>query len=257
MAARQKHLLVGAGAAAVVAAVIVVAAGVAKARVEGATPQDRIACICRLADEKPWGAGDAIAEAALEDSDVTVRQAALVALGRFVESKYRSTVEQCTRDASAIIRAAAAGTLGFYGDDAAADRLGEMVSGDPDEGARIGAGVGLGRCGSSRSIVWLLEAAEDEKYPDVQFRAIYELYQKLGMRYIGAKPAKVSNWKRQAAFIAEYVKSYPQVQQAYGKMSRKLIRRPEYKYIPACERKGQGAASRPHSHSRPRPRGST
>ncbi|MHC4718046.1 MAG: HEAT repeat domain-containing protein, partial [Planctomycetota bacterium] len=113
--------------------------------VDGRTPQERIDQIARLADRKPLGAADAIARAAVEDPDATVRQAALVALGRFVDRDHRPAVDAATKDPDPRARSGAAVTLGRYGDDRAADALGRLASEDPDQQVRLAAVTGLGR----------------------------------------------------------------------------------------------------------------
>ena len=97
-----------------------------KAEVTGREPADRVAEICRVADEQLRGAGDAIAAAA-KDKDPSVRHASLVALSKFIDPKYRSLVETGARDPDARVRSAAARTLGLYDDDKAIVRLGELA----------------------------------------------------------------------------------------------------------------------------------
>ena len=221
----------------IVMAAVVLAGGAAwvlvgilgRPRIDGTTSGDRIQSICRLADANPFDAGNVLAEAATKEPDVRVRQAALIGLGRFVDPKVRSTVEQCTRDPSAPVRAAAAIALGGYGNEAAAARLGEMVREDPAAEARMGAVIGLGRCATSESLVWLVEAAEKDEAPDVQHRAIKELYAKFGARYFG-EPSRVPDWPYDAAASVEYLKSFPEVQEAFRKAGLGLVRRPEYQW---------------------------
>jgi len=199
-----------------------------RTRIKGSNPQDRIASICRLADTRPSGAGNRLAQAALEESDASVRSAALVGLARFPDPKYRDTVRRCTDDAASQVRAAAAATLGRYGDEEAARRLGELVTGDSDRNVRIATVIGLGRCAAPEALVWLLEAAEKDPDATVQFEAVKVLYWKLGMRYIGEKMSKGPKWKMQVAFVVEYLKEYPQIQEAYRRSGRELVRHPEH-----------------------------
>ena len=246
MSSKGKRRLIAVGAVVGTAGVALILIGVfGRARIQGARTGDRIQSIFRLADARSFGAGDALAEAAVKESDVRVRQAALIGLGRFVEPKYRATVEQGTQDASAPVRRAAAITLGLYGDATAAARLGEVVRGDPAEEERLGAVMGLGLCAAPETLAWLTEAVEKDDAPDVQYRAIRELYAKLGMSYIGEEPHRVKDWPGQAAFLVEYLKSYPGVQEAFRKAGVALVRRPEYRYIPQCERDEHGAHQAP------------
>jgi len=242
MSSKGKRRLIAVGAVVGTAGVALILIGVfGRARIQGARTGDRIQSIFRLADARSFGAGDALAEAAVKESDVRVRQAALFGLGRFVEPKYRATVEQGTQDASAPVRRAAAITLGLYDDAAAAARLGEVVRGDPAEEVRLGAVMGLGLCAAPETLAWLTEAAEKDDAPAIQYRAIRELYAKLGMSYIGKEPHRVKDWPRQVAFVVEYLKQYQEVQEAYGKAGRPLVRHPEYRYMSECEREKQDA----------------
>lgn len=118
---------------ALVAGVIVAASAAvlgfsARARISGATPAERVACICRLADARAWGAGEAIAACAAQDADASVRRVAVLALGRY-RGEQRPAIEAATRDPDAAVRAAAAMTLGLCRDEAAARRLGELAAG--------------------------------------------------------------------------------------------------------------------------------
>jgi len=225
----KRRLIVVVAAVVAAGAMFILIGAFGRARIGGATPDERITSICRLADTKPFGAGDVLAEAAVREPDVRVRQAALIGLGRFVEPKYRATVEQCTQDASAPVRRAAAITLGLYDDGAAAARLGEVVRGDPAAEVRLGAVKGLGRCAASETLAWLMEAAEKDDAPDVQLQAIKELYAKFGAQYFG-DPSRVPDWPYEAAASVEYLKSFPGVQEAFRKAGVALVRRPEYRW---------------------------
>jgi len=231
MSSKGKRRLIVVGAAVVAAGVAFILIGMlGRPRIGGATPDERITSICRLADTKSSGAGDALAEAAVKEADVRVRQAALIGLGQFVEPKYRATVEQCTLDASAPVRRAAAITLGLYGDEGAAARLGEVVRRDPAEEVRLGAVMGLGLCAAPETLAWLLEAAEKDDAPDVQLQAIKELYAKFGAEYYRELDS-VPDWPYEAAASVEYLKTFPGVQEAFRKAGVALVRRPEYQYV--------------------------
>lgn len=222
--------MIAAGAVIVAAGLVSILIGVfGRTRISGATPDERITSLCRLADAKPFGAGDALAEAAAKDPDVRVRQAALIGLGRFVEPKHRATIEQCTLDASAPVRRAAAITLGLYGDETAAARLGEVVRRDPAAEVRLGAVMGLGRCAASETLAWLMEAAEKDDEPAVQLQAIKELYAKFGAEYFG-EPSRVPDWPYEAAASVEYLKTFPGVQEAFRKAGVALVPRPKYQW---------------------------
>jgi hypothetical protein len=230
---RKKRVVVCAVAGAAVLAVAAVLGGWAAygpAEIEGQTAEERMASIRQLADERAPGAADAIAKAAGEEPDPSVRATAVATLGRLHRPRDRALIEECTKAPSPAVRAAAAATLGYYGGEAVADRLGEIVRNDPSEQVRLNAVTGLGRSEHSKSIVHLLEVIETTDDPNVQHRSMREIHKKLGMRYIGAKPIGVKDWKRQSAAVAEYLKDYPKVQEAFRKAGRQLVRRPEHYY---------------------------
>ena len=176
-------MLFGAVAVGVVVAAALVAAAVSRGQVAGDTPAEQIASICRLADERPWGAADAIAAAAGGKANPSVRKAALIALGRFTRARDRGIVDSATTDAAAEVRAGAALTLGVYGDGAAADRLGKLLATDPDEQVRLAAVTGVGRVGGDKAIVLLAEAMENNDNAKVQSRAMVVLLRQLKLRH--------------------------------------------------------------------------
>ena len=220
----------------VVAAIIVAAAAAGlyalfghSAEVSGKTPADRVEAICRLADKQPAGAVEALVRTAGEEQEPSVRQAAVVGLGRFVapetrdREEARRAVEKALADPSPQVRAAAAGTLGLFGDPAAADRLGALAASQAPLAERKASVLGLARCESQRSIMWLLETAEKTEDEAVKVAAIHELYKKLGMRFVGAGSADRTKWLDNI----ELTKSFPQVQQAYLQAGRPMDRHPE------------------------------
>jgi len=224
--------------AAVVGLALAVHAGVGawgRAQVEGSTSEARIRSICRLADLQPRGAGEAVARAAAEEADVTVRRAAVVALARFGKPKYRPVVEACTRDAEAGVRASAATTLGAYSDAASADRLGEILASEAEAEVRLGAVAGLVRSEHPRAVVWLLETVQNDANARVQAAAIAALYGKFGMEYVGAAPDGTARWQRELQFRAEWLKDFAEVQEAYAEAGRALEERPEYYQPPIDE----------------------
>ncbi len=124
---RRPLFIFGAIAVALTAAAFALSRWASRARITGDTREQRIESICRVADERRWGAGDALARAAENEPDESVRRAALVALAGFLKPRYRRVVDAGTANGSPVVRAAAAGTLGLYDDDAAAKRLGQLL----------------------------------------------------------------------------------------------------------------------------------
>jgi len=205
-----------------VAAALVTLVG--RARVSGETPKERIAAICRLADEAPRGAADAIARAAAEDPDPTVRLAALRALGNFPEPKYRSMVVSATSHADPAVRAAAAGTLAMYSDDPAAGRLNELAGEDPDSQVRLDAVAALGACTSARSLVYLVQQMEGNDDPEVQMRARDAVLRRLKMPARTTRPDNVRLWRNDV----ELVKLEPKVKAAFEETSAAVVHHPEH-----------------------------
>jgi hypothetical protein len=179
--------------------------------------------VCQLADRRPRGAGDALATAALERRDPSVRQAAVIGLGRFRLERHRQVIEKAMADPAPQVRGAAAATLGLYGDEAAADRLGNLALRDDAARARVGAVIGLGRCKVPKAIAWLHRIVEAGDSSEVKLRAMKELYRKLAMRYVGAGPAQRVQWLDQI----EWLKTFHQVQAAYAAAGWPLVRHPE------------------------------
>lgn len=174
-----------------------------QAEVTGRKPADRVAEICRVADEQLKGAGDAIAAAA-EDKDPTVRRASLVALSKFIDPKYRSLVETGAGDSDPRVRSAAARTLGLYDDDKAIIRLGELVSQDPDEQVRLAAIQALGRTKGDRGVILLADTADSNDNPKVKKRAVEVLMRKLKIRFRSLPDPKDSDpWSKVVKTINE------------------------------------------------------
>jgi len=228
-----KSRSVSRGTKVVLSAVVVVFVAVAaasllasfgcSAKVSGKTATDRKAAVCSITDERPAGAVEALVRTAGEDQEADVRQAAVVGLGRFDSPDARQAVERALKDPSPKVRTAAAGTLGLFGDPAAADRLGELAASQATLAERKASVLGLARCESERSILWLLDTAEKTADPEVQLAAIRELYKKLGMRYRGCGPDNQPRWLH----YVELTKDFPQVKQAYLQAGRTLERHPE------------------------------
>ena len=186
--------------------------GLDRAKVAGGTPDERIASICRLADERPWGAAGAIAAAA-GDPHPAVRQAVMVALSKFVDdAAYRPAVEAGVADEDATVRAAAAATLGLYADGPAVDRLGALLKGDPSERGRLAATRGLARTRRPRAIVLLVKAMETNESPNVRYRAMEVLMAHLGLSFdVSPDPRDPVVWSR----AVRAVRLFPAVRAAY------------------------------------------
>jgi HEAT repeat protein len=164
-----------------------------------------------------------------------------VGLGRFDSPDARQAVERALADPSPKVRAAAAGTLGLFGDQAAADKLGALAASQATPAERKASVLGLARCESERSIVWLLETAEHTEDDSVKLAALRGLFKKLGMRYVGAGPGNQAQWLDSV----ELTKGFPQVKQAYIQAGRPLERHPENLRPNFEQKRGKRPASAP------------
>jgi HEAT repeat protein len=221
--------MVGIGAVAAAAAMLL-AARPWRPAVEGATPEDRIRSVCRAADREGVRAAGALADAASNDPSPAVRQAALVALGRLAPPQCRDCVEKATRDGAPEVRAAAAAALGAYPDEAAADRLGDLARKDPEAEVRRGAATGLARHRSPKALVWLMEAGEREPSAEVLAHMVAKIFERLGMRYIGAQQAP-DDAKANLLSVIEGLKDNGAVRKAFEQCGRRLEFNPRY-YVP-------------------------
>jgi len=210
--------------AVVLAAAVAAAYVVGRARITGGTPAERIAAICRVADEGRPGAGAAIAAAADDDPSPAVRRVALLALARFIDAEHRGLVEAATRDADPGVRAAAAATLGEFDDDSAADRLGELAAKDGDEQVRLAAADGLERCGTDKAVVGLVETMENNDNPKVREHARSAVLRRLNWPERNTRAADVAMWRNDV----ELIKVDPAVVAAYKTAGVQLVHHLEY-----------------------------
>ena len=146
------------GGLAVVVVAFCVIRGGGPPKVEGETPQERTACIRRLARDRPAGTADAFAAAATGDRHALVRQAALMALDEMGDVRHRSAFEAATRDVTPWTRDAAAKALGRFGDDDSVRRLGDLLAKDPTGGVRAAAARALARIATPPAVTMLTEA---------------------------------------------------------------------------------------------------
>ena len=133
----------------------------AQVDVTGEHPDQRVASIIRLTNNRPPGTADALARSAANDPAPSVRQAAVVALGSFRRPEDRAVIEQLTRDVDPNVRRSAAKTLmSVYEDAATVQRLSDMLRQDTDPLARQAAATALVAGGDSRAYVNLVQALE-------------------------------------------------------------------------------------------------
>jgi HEAT repeat protein len=171
---RNKAML-GVGAVVLAAGTLVAfLVGSRPERVTGDTPQERIQSICRLADERPRGAADAIA-AAVNDPDAQVRRAAVMALGQFTRPKDRAAIDAAAGNADRAIGAAGARALGRYADAPAIDRLITMLRADASAEVRIESARALAATRQRRALEAVVDAMKRSELPAVQRAAFVAL----------------------------------------------------------------------------------
>jgi len=218
-------LLIGVASAVVATAVIALLMRPGKATVEGATPAERIASICALADKQPRGAVEAIADAAKNDPDATVREAALYALERFITPGHRPLVEAALADGDERVRAAAATIFGRFGDRAAAQRLGELLFKDPSPKIRMAAAQGLAKNPEPIATVHLVNVMEKGKDNDVRVYAKYALSKQFEVPLERAVRPKHTTWWRNDV---ELLKERPEVISAFRRTHTPLKLNPKH-----------------------------
>ena len=200
---------------AIVGAVACVAAFSARARVTGETAEERIESIGMIADDRPWGAGDALAGAAAGEDSPAVRRAALIGLGRLADSDYRPVIDEASRHEDPQVRGAAASALGFFGDDETLNRLGEIVTGDKNERVRMEALEGLGRSPARKATALLFLAMEKNDNPKVQVKALHVLLRRLSAEHTNPPQPGTQKWNGLVEFIRQ-VKPVTEALQAIG-----------------------------------------
>ena len=214
--AADKRWLAGYALLALLVAGAALAAALAfgRAKVRGATAKERIACIGRLAQGKPWGTAEAIARAAAGDPDPAVRQAALIVLGRFLQPKHRPLIESAADDPNPLVRAGAARTLGLFSDDQAAKKLGIMAFEAPDEQVRLAAVEGLGRVRRPAAVALLVRILESTRQsPAVRRRALEVLCRRVGVRIRNVPQVPdPATWRK----VSAMVRRFPTVRRALG-----------------------------------------
>jgi HEAT repeat protein len=142
---------------------------------------ERIDAIREIAAEDSLSAGKSIAQVATGDKDPKVRCVAMLSLRKHARPEIRSVIVAGTRDKAAMVRAAAAMTLGKYADDAAVKRLGNLLNTDQDETVRLAAARGLARCKSRKSNDLLVSAMKGNDNQEVQKQSLKLLLEGTGL----------------------------------------------------------------------------
>lgn len=161
---RRNRLLLGVVAGCLVLGVVVWSGGCAK--VTGETAEERRASVIKLADDKPWGYVGALKDAAENDPDALVRQAAVVSLQGIRDDGVRDILFAAAEDDDAAVRRGACRSLMNYPDRETVEKLTEIALGDPDEDVRDMAFTALAANKSpyaTTTLVDLMEHGDDEQ----------------------------------------------------------------------------------------------
>lgn len=161
--------------------VFVGARSLRKARVAGDTPEDRIASVIELANDRPRGAAESLADAARNDPDASVRRVALVCLNRFQRQDDRGAVIAATHDDDPRVRQAASRALMAYADEETVRRLTVICCDDPDQRVRNAAFTALSVNASPHAIVTLVHMMEHADTRELRLAAAEAMIDKFNM----------------------------------------------------------------------------
>ncbi len=187
-------------------------------KVTGDTPEERRASVIELASSRPRGYVAALTDAARNDTDPSVRNAALVCLNGIEQSDVRSVVHAATHDDDPQVRRGACRTMMTYEDEATIDRLTEIALGDPDEGVRNMAFVALAANDSPHAVVKLIDMMEHGVTEEIQLAAAVAVVDKLNMARV-ADPQNQEEWEN----MLEGMRLSPNVQAAYEQTGTPLV----------------------------------
>jgi len=191
-------------------------------RVTGDSAGERIESIGRLAAKGSSSCAEAIAGAAVEDSEASVREVAVLALGKFSAAEVRPAVEKCCSDAAPAVRSAAARTLIAYGDDAAAERVIEMARTDADPKVRTDALNALANTDADPAVIALVEAMDADPEVETRTRALLAAARKYGFHEKGLTQPGTAHRRR----VIESIKRVPKVKASFQRRNRPLKLQP-------------------------------
>ncbi|HDZ22400.1 hypothetical protein LCGC14_0303660 [marine sediment metagenome] len=198
MPTNKKWLWGFAGGAGLIALVVVLYP--AKAQVTGETAKQRVESVVRIADDRSYGAADALARTAANDPDPTVRRTALVCLSAFGRSSDRPVIEAAMQDLSPSVRQAATKALiRSYDDLAAVGHLRDLLH-DEDEDVRKSAASALTTSKNPHALVALVQTTDAEQTPDLQILAVRALGKKYRISF-EVDPAEADGLARSIEII--------------------------------------------------------
>jgi len=168
----------------VIACVVAVAAAAwrfRRVKVTGDTAEQRIASVIRIADDRPRGYAEALADTARNDPDAGVRSTALACLNGSRAPDVGSAVMQATRDDDPQVRESACILLMAYDDEATVQRLAEICHEDTDDGVRGAAFVALAANESPYATIALMEMTEYGETPEMRRAAAKAMIDKVNI----------------------------------------------------------------------------
>ena len=198
--------------------VLVVVLYPAKAQVTGETAKQRVDSVVRIANDRSYGAADALARTAADDGDPTVRRTALICLSAFGRSSDRSVIEAALADEDQSVRRVAAQHLVLTHDDAAAVR--RMIDIDREASSPADRQAALAAMGLSRqpeALVRLVQTIESGD-PQRRLAAAEALIAKFPMALVPAK-LTAEEWPR----LVVGIKLIKEVEQAYEQTGTELV----------------------------------
>jgi len=168
----------------VIACVVAVAAvwRFRRAKVTGDTAEQRIASVIRIADDRPRGYAEALADTARNDPDAGVRSMALACLNGNRVPDVRSAVVEATRDDDPQVRKSACISLMACDDQATVERLTEICREDVDKDVRHAAFVALAANKSPHATVTLMNMIEKGETPGLRLEAAWAMVDKANVR---------------------------------------------------------------------------
>ena len=219
MAESHRRRLLLAGALMTACAVGVAAAWhFRKAKVTGDTPEQRIASLIKIADDKPRGYAEELADVARNDSDAEVRRTALACLSGNGTPDARSAAMAATRDDDPEVRKSACISLMSCDDGAAAERLAEICREDTDEGVLDAAFVALAANESPYATVALMTMLEQGETSELRRAAAEAIIDKLNMS-VAQMPEGGKDWDK----MVEAFKMGSIVKAAYDQTGTPLV----------------------------------
>jgi len=189
-----------------------------RAKVTGDTAEQRIASVIRIADDKPRGYAEVLADTARNDPDEAVRSIAVASLHGSPGPIARDAIDAGTQDENSKVRKSACISLMARNDQAAVDRLTEICRDDVDKDVRHTAFVALAANKSPYATVALMDMMENGATPELCLEAAWAMGDLANMRVV-PNPEELVKW----ADMIEGLKMSTIVQATYDQTNTPLI----------------------------------